>query len=401
MTRLKRVLLYLYAFSSFFQAQFLTINLHSFRLSIGRVLLLVFAIGLLLRIGRSIVIPDDYLYRFLVILFFYQFINIINGLRFGIGKWLFLTYLVAIYYVLGMTLKKIDKNADFFKKILVASNLGILIQVGIGLFEHFTGIYLWTSSAELFSTVIYFKNMKFPCAMQENPNDFAFLMIVGMLVSAILLLKTKSIITKVFLTCIMGCEVYLIYVAGSRGVLLGLILAIVYILSSEFFFKRNHTSKQIIITVLILTAFLMIFVLHFDKFIGELTSHLDFSGGNSVRKGLIVQGINSLLQTLGLGYGVHGIAAWHNHFIEILAEFGIIIFVLFLRFYYELFKRSKIVADRFPEERSICLLIRGFLLSLVFCFVSPASILNIEWYGFVVVMIIAFLSYYSKEVEII
>lgn len=387
MVNIKKYMLYLYAFVCFFQARFLTIETPGFQLSIGRICFLVFFLAMF--VGK-LRVPKDYLYVYLGIWFVYQVMNIINGVRFGFGNWMLLTYFVGIYLVLAITIKEVITDLKGYKTLLVCLNCGILIQAVIGLFEHFTGIYFWTSSKELFSTVIYYMNKKFPCAMQENPNDFAFLMMVGIVISLILINKSKSKFIKVLWTATIVCEVYLIYVAESRGVMLGLIMGAVYVILANFLNNKQHSKKQVLLVTVAITGLLLVGVLNLEKFITELSSHFDFSGGNTTRINLIAKGLESIFETFGLGYASHDVAAWHNHYIEILADFGIIIFIMLLRFYYLLFKRLKKVARNNSELNYVCLLIRGFLISLIIAVVSPASILRIEWFGAIIATIVAF-----------
>lgn len=137
-----------------------------------------------------------------------------------------------------------------------------------------------------------------------------------------------------------------------------------------------------------------------ELFKGRLQFNFSSGGSEKTRILLLIDSFKAFLESCGIGIGWHG-TAWHNYVAEILAESGIVIFVCYIGYWVSLFKGMNITrkygCDR--EERIISLVFSGMMGGMLFAFIGPASILNIEWVGVIFGAIMLFISITNSRIK--
>lgn len=391
---MRNKIIYIYIFSSFFLAQFLTLDVGPVKLSLARGSLILLLLIFILDTFKSnkIRLYKNYSYNFILLWFFYTLLNVAFGLQYSFTGWLKLLYLVGIYSFSTIIFTRYIKDLKTIEKIFYFIQIGIFIQMAIGIYEHYTGVYHWTSYAELFTTHPYFQRMRYPTAMQNNPNDFALLMYIGTFISIACGRLYSNKIMKFLSYSLVIISIYLIYISDSRSILLALIISFIYMFVNESSIsKKNRIFLNI--TLIILGIFFTYF--NIDRILFFINTKLRFSmdaGSEQVRMGHLIDAMKYLFNSFGFGIGAHGIIPWHNFWVEILTESGIIIFIGFLVFYSKLFiNMNKASNDNDNIKTSI---IAKSIASILFGFVvaslGPASILNIEWVGIIFAVFITF-----------
>lgn len=151
-------------------------------------------------------------------------------------------------------------------------------------------------------------------------------------------------------------SVFFILKNGSRGGFISIIVMI----ATYFMLKPKNISWIIAIVVLLFIVF-YVFTRYGDQFV-YLSSRV--SGGNLIEGGerLIVweYTLKRFISTYGFGVGIGGmedamqgvasdIKIPHNIFLEILLQFGIVFFLIFVVFLINLFRRAKKIND-FPTK---------------------------------------------------
>ena len=401
-----RMLIYLFGFTCFFQAQILKVQIGGIEVAFNRILILLLLGDFLLSVLKSkkISVTRGYYYKFVLVWIAWQGVNFFQGSTRNFSGWIKLTWLILIYLTCAFSFKKYLDDKEKFIKLLVCFQLGILIQLIIGFFEHMTGIYYWTGYKETFTTVAYYINKKFPCAIQNNPNDFAVLMFIGVFLSTALIKIYKNKFMKLLSAFIIIGGVYLILISDSRSTLLGLVFGCVYIVYFLLKSLKSLSKSMTVLIILILITGIGFVYLRGDIFIelfkGRLQFNFSSGGSEKTRILLLIDSFKAFLESCGIGIGWHG-TAWHNYVAEILAESGIVIFVCYIGYWVSLFKGMNITrkygCDR--EERIISLVFSGMMGGMLFAFIGPASILNIEWVGVIFGAIMLFISITNSRIK--
>lgn len=230
--------------------------------------------------------------------------------------------------------------------VLKALNLGLLMQCFLGYYEFFSGNYLFLKQE---SVDIYLsRNLHYPVAMMGNPNDFSTGMFFGIVACLYLYyIKENRLLRRVFyLTCV---SVYIVVIAlsNAKACLGGAIACILF-----FLYKKGGKSGRIL-------AFASIFaVLVIPSINSYIFSRIDLTyfrtkgESFSIRVNLIRNGFYFLVRTLGLGVGNGQIEYWmktsaryntgnilnmHNWWMEILSGYGLIIFMGYMFFFFNLY----------------------------------------------------------------
>lgn len=392
-----RVLIYIFACTCFLQAQVLKVNIWGLQVAVNRIFIVLFLIAFLFVMlnKHKITIPQEYCYRFIMIWIVWQAVNFAQGCIRNLSGWLKLTWLIMIYMACAFFFQKNIRKKGELYKLFGFLQIGIFIQLLIGLFEHITGIYYWTSYKGLYTTAVYYINKKYPCAMQTNPNDFALLMFFGVFISLAFIKIYHNRMMKLMSLFLILAGIYLIIISDSRSSLLGLIVGLVYV-----FFPHNRIKKMIPANKLLMVVLIVIVALGFvcfksvslvELFSGKLKFTISSGNSEQTRLSLIQNSIIALGKSFGFGIGWHGIA-WHNFLFEILAESGIIVFFCYIGFWISLFRGINRITKCSNDANEIIVskVFAGMIIGSMIAFIGPASVLNIEWVGAVVSSIMLF-----------
>jgi len=308
----------------------------------------------------------------------------------------------------------------YFKKIKDLKNLYILWMiilvsfVGIGLLEMFTGYRLQSSG--YFGT-IWANKMIWPTAVFHNTNDFASFLVLSIPFIWVWLKYGKGKILKWSTGIILfTCVFFLLIKTSSRLNFFAVCLEIIFI----FFYLLNINKK---IKIIIILGFILILIFTIypqffsnpSNFFKNLLTYQNYSSSIASRGNIIKNSLYSLVDSFGFGVGagnieyyiarfakypiIGGILIPHNWWIEILADYGILIFIGYLLFYfnliYSLWKIWYKINKR--QEKMICeaLLIAlvGFLLSSI----GPSSMIQLKYHWVFFGFALAFLNYYRLK----
>lgn len=390
-----KIIIYIFCFVSFFQAMFLRVHIFNFELSVNRAILCLFLSLFCVEIMKKQLkmhIPNIFSYKFLFFWLFYAialFPIAVTGA--GISGWIKLVYLVLLYWLPCVFLSNYVYKLEDFINILYCFQSGIFIQAILGCYEHQTLDYhfLEDDVKYIFITVPGIVNKRLPCAMQGNPNDFAILMAIGVFISIACVKLSKNFWIRILHCLITGFYVYMIAVSDSRSGMLYLVLGMCYRFVSEIHWQTKAKTLRILLGIFVL-AFLFIFF-HYDDLISSISLFLDMRGSSDQKRlGIYLSGIKKLAKTFGLGTGYY-IEALHCFWVEILCDFGVIIFAAFLMFYLRMILKMRKITkgnDKAAAAAATCFcqILIGFFLGSF----GPASTLGIEWMGVIFAVMVVF-----------
>lgn len=278
--------------------------------------------------------------------------------------------------------------------------IGIFIQSMIGWYETLTMNYHFVTGLpeNMYAYERHFFGLKLymPIAMAGNPNDFASILFVGIILGYILINVAQDNLKKCLLTMLNLSFFVQVIITTSRAALLGILISVGVIA----FIRSTNRGKGILCIGFVMCCVVVIMSMANGMF---LLNFSNVNGSDSVRLNLIKNGIIFWVRTFGFGVGAGQINAWmksdakyyvsfytdmHNWWVEILVAFGIVIFILYMIFYLRLFfdmhknyvtakERKTISDDRFHEYFSlgICALMIGY----VICGISASSNINSEY----------------------
>lgn len=392
-------LAYVQAFVVFFGAQFATIPFLGYKISLFRVMLAAMLIVLLfwLMFGQDrsrLCLLKARLFVLIlpIALFLYTLVSFLWARNNSVDGWMKLLYFVFSYSLSSVCYLIFLRSRAEFAVMIAIMCVGAGVQAVIGTFEHLTGVYYFTSYADLFTTHPYFMKMRFPAAMQTNPNDFALLMFFGLHFTAFSWKLSKNSLLRVILSSLLLVEGYLIYAAGARAVMIGVLVSILYVGFARIIISRRMRA----FAIFMLSFLILSYVLTNAGIQSRLQELADWSKkgtSEQIRLQLVKDGLRIFWESRGLGIGAIGVIAFHNFWIEILAVFGLPIFVLFLSKYVWCFQYLRRNGCR--ENQSLCnrfsLCITSVLVGFTFACLGPASCINIEWLGVVGALILSYI----------
>lgn len=260
------------------------------------------------------------------------------------SSWLKYVFFLFIGLITMFLFNNYFSDIEYIKRAFQALFFGISLQALIGWYEIISGKYLFGFEEGNYNIE---KALRIPIAMCGNSNDFATLMFLGIYVSYICFVCTRSKLLKILYFVVIINDVILLILTTSRSAIIGLLLSFVFIL---FLCRR----KKIVAIVAVFVS-----VLIFPQLVIFFMEHLHFNfanpGSESYRINLIKNGFIMLLNSfwfgvgagqteywlkIGMPYNTGGIMLLHNWWMEILSSYGVIIFVEYVIFYAKLFLSS-------------------------------------------------------------
>lgn len=276
----------------------------------------------------------------------------------------------------------------------------------LGVWEHLTWQHLPVSDfyLESRSYLLYL-----PTGVFNNPNDYATYLALSIPFAVGLVRYTKSIFIRLIGLATIVVAFYFIVIVGSRANILAVLLEIAFFV----LFMTNIKQKfKLIIIIIMCSAVVLFFLpgpvqLFFSKLGGELMSlggSAELSSGSvGIRINLIRNGLRFLYSSIGFGIGAGNIWYWmenfptfdtfgifsiHNWWLEILTNYGILIFFGYIAMYIGIMK-NLLHIWRKASNRKERMIAESLLLSLVgflFASISSSSIMafNPQWllFGF-------------------
>lgn len=289
----------------------------------------------------------------------------------------------------------------------------LLILMGLGLWNQITGQQLLDYSN---LDVPYYYEELFnhtPRATFCNQNDYATYLSLSIPFVITFIRYTKSIIVRLLGMIMLLLCLYLIVFTFSRANYIAVLLGFIFWF---LFLLRDITCKiKTIVFILIVIGILSFIVPTSFNSIKELIDYQmeysDDDGSLNTRLNLIKNSLFFLLNSFGIGIGAgnseyymehysiyytDGIINVHNWWIEILVEYGVIFFMAYLIFYFNLFtnlyrihKWSKNIT-----EKKICESLLVGLVIFLLASISSSSIMNFTSQWLMFSFCLAFLNYY-------
>lgn len=308
------------------------------------------------------------------------------------------------------------EEKDF--KIVFNTMQGAIIFVGlIGWYEVFTKDYNFIPMTPENIHAFVDAPSRVPIALSGNPNDFALVVLFGIFIGFICFKINSTLLGKAVSLYAIASAGGLLMFTESRANLLGLILGL-----GLFVLLIFHDKKRTFLIILLGIAGFAVFATtsYYSLVLEKISSIMQFNfnaaefNSESVRINLIINGLYFIIKTCWIGTGAGNIEYWmehdtyvntngyvniHNWWVEILASFGALIFILYLVFYVCLFrnllKKFRTTKDPFIKNVSLGLLccMASFLIGSI----SSSSNMKTEWLFLFWAVIIAFEGYESAR----
>lgn len=307
------------------------------------------------------------------------------------------------------------KEKDFID-ILKCVQLVMVIHNFLGWYEVVTHKYLFATEERV--TVFRNAGKYYPVSTMTNQNDFIMVLIFGICLSILFLVTSKKCYFKIFNFLLLLSNIVLGILTDSRLGIVGIVIALtcfaVFLLPRKY--KRHILGAGIVLAALSIIVFPHLY-LKIPEVLADIEG-LDFTNpstnSDAVRLNLIKNGLVYLKETYGFGvgtgnadywlqmepvYNVRGFTNMHNWWAEILTNFGIIIFLLYIAFFfsllYSLYRKYKISSSFYMKMISIVMV--AFMVAFIITSMSSSSNWGKEWLWILWAFIIAFQGSSSKN----
>jgi teichuronic acid biosynthesis protein TuaE len=290
--------------------------------------------------------------------------------------------------------------------------------ITIGLIETLTDQHLSTSVVNTYTQAY---KIGMPSAVFWNPNDFATYLSLFMPFALGLVRFGRGVLPKIVGCLLYGAGFYLIIVTESRANVLAVFLGLLV------FFKLCYSQKQqkknrlvfIMFSFILLTLVCLIyfqpelpFVIRtkrvFDQIFQIPRQFGENRGSVYVRVHLILYGLQELRNHYFLGVGVGnaeahlapyaanlgGVLNLHNWWVEVLVNYGVIVFWSYLLFYLGLLKEMVgVLRWGSPNLKGIAEPLLISLVSFSVACIGPSSLIHQRYLWFLFAFAVAVLNY--------
>lgn len=388
------IIVIIYAMS-LFSASILTLEVAGFKLSPYRLLILLYTfICVLEQRSRYFNAFDKKYVYFMLIWLIYGIISI--GWVINISDWVTGIYFMFSAFALTYLSCSYINTRDAMVNCCKSFSLFVGIHNVIGYYEMLTRDYHWIQAG---STSYFLSSIRTPNAVPVsvfyNHNDYACVLVIGIVFSIIAFKFSKSKLTRALYMAIAISSLYQIVRTLSRGSMLAVI-----VIFAVYYALGIKKTRNMLITIALIVIGAVIFTF---SGAGEIVSsfldkYLNFSLENKseiARLKLLENGFDTLVSTLGFGAGAGNLAnantlygsynlkggSVHFWFAEVLFTYGIIIFVIYVTLYITLISKYMGFvrkASTTNEDRFICRIFVAYLIGFIIGSLSPSGILKIE-----------------------
>jgi teichuronic acid biosynthesis protein TuaE len=416
----ERKLLYLTLALSFFGSAFLSFSMGSFHLFPGRLALLVLLGFLVLRITSIGIVPLHIKAQvlFLGLWFLFAIVSMIWAPDLALALH-YLTFLFFGMAVIFAMVSYIDDPAglDTVHRIWV---FVFAVVVLIGFWEHLTGNHLDTSGLYQFEnpypeSANYVRLTYMPTGPFRNPNDLGLFFGLSFPLAFVRALRIKASLRRNAAFLLLAASLFVLIKTESRANYLAVGMGFMFWF---IFLGREVNKKKALAGVGALILAISIILPGWITWAstvwnGQMKPLAHIWETDQVRRNLILFGLKSVETTMGIGLGAGGVEPFmsqytdmtgevtnlHNWWLEILADFGIPIFVGYVIFYigllislYRIYRNSSS-----PQMKMIA---EGLLMGWVGFFIgsiSSSSIVALLPHWMFVGFILCAVNVYRKE----
>lgn len=323
--------------------------------------------------------------------------------------WLHGEYFIGVGMVCILFFDMAGLKVKDFIFVLEGAMIALIVHNLLGWYEVVTHVYLFVPAERL--SVMKDSQKYYPVTMMLNQNDLVLVLIFGVCLSFYFIICARSYWMKAVSVLLLVSNAGLAVATDSRAGLAGLAIAIFVL--GMFTCSRRQKVGGVFLVILAVAVFIFLKPAIVLDLVGRRQGTEWFGAGDAVtdsdavRVNLIRNGLLFLRETFGVGVGtgnteywmentpvyyVRGFTNMHNWWIEILTNFGLVMFVLYLVFYcylfYSLYKRLKNEKDR--NCRIICLVFMAFMAAFIVASISSSSNWGKEWLWVLWALIIAF-----------
>ena len=404
---------YLVVLTGFFGVALFTIDLGLFSLFPYRILLvflwLLLGIKVLNRGGKIFLVQRQI--QWYLVFFCFWFGYAVISLAWAPSKSMAIRYIIFLF----MGISVIFFSTYYFREKKDLQKLYLLwigafiILLFLGFWEHLTGYHL--SVSKLYGETRLMSKF-IPTSVFNNQNDYATFLALSIPFSIALVRYKKNLWLYL---CGIGISIsafYLIVITGSRSNILAVLFELVFILLFLLNFKRKIKT---IIAMGVCIILLFIFLPgpaqgFFSQIGGELNSIVSQTkietGSMGTRINLARNGLSLLYSTAGFGVGAGNAEYYmvtnpHNWWLEILVDYGIIVFVGYIIFYigiiqnlWKVYRKKQTV-----KEKMICEALLVSLVGFFFASISSSSIMAFKPQWLLFAFALTYLNYFRNREE--
>lgn len=404
--------------SVFLGSEFLAISTPVFQVTIYRILAILVIPSLLFMVwqnNRAVAINrHKYSMIFIGALVFWWlwgFVSVIwsvNTVGWIRGMFL-LTIGISSVLALFFGVKKLSVWEILLKGIwLMMTGLAFL-----GLFEILTNTYLFAdvSVIDKYETFASQPLTRIPVTVFSNQNDYATMLLAYFTINIILFVKSSHLSKRVFLISMSVLTSLLIFQTSSRLSLLMLILFI--LLFGLLHFKIHLIKVQLGVAVAAVGGLAILLIMFQPGPLNNLEQLLVLDpnqtvSGDIARVNMGRIAMNFIGETFGLGVGAGNTQIWmelfsqlpinhvynlHNWWLEILAGYGIFVFIAYVAGYllsiFRLFQIRRQLNRRYYYVTNALI---TFMIIFIFASITSANNMLIEWHWVFFGMIISYIS---------
>ena len=402
---------YLMIFLSFLGSSISFVNIAGISLIPYRILLILLIVFFIYEryfsLSIYLKVKEYFLFFIIWIVYSLLFLNLsidqVNGIR-------YISYLF-IYFLLLICFVNYIKNIQQIKTVFNIWILFLVITIVVAIWEINTGQHLsvsrYNKSPELIDNI--------PTTFYTNPNDYATFLSISFPFLLFFIGYSKKIYLKLFFLLISFIIAFLILFTGSRANIISISIAFIL-----YFILSNRKFR--IKTFIVLAFIMLISAIYFQDIFNNMYVMLNTNlvslfnpaersadGSNIIRMNLIYNSIDFLSQTYGFGVGAGNAEAWmgkyaiydtrgitnpHNWWIEILVDYGLLIFVFYIIIYMRLVYQLFVVFLRSKDanQKEIAKVLLVSLLTFVFACISSSSVMAFMPQWILLIMSISFIN---------
>lgn len=287
----------------------------------------------------------------------------------------------------------LDKNFEVIKDIIKGVKISVLINILIAMWEIITNSHVIGLSED------YIRRFYgIPLTFFANANDLSVVLvsyIVILLIDICMKKNEKNSKGNMFFTIILILATYFIVLKTKSmiGICAVPCIILLTVLFKKYYYKKNKYFFLLIILIMGLTIYLGIGdTINLQEY-STIQSRIDIWGPT------LAQFIN--YYGIGIGPGqneVIGLGQVHSILIEILSEYGIVIFSIFIGIYFKWIQHTKKLAINSLENNILFFVILSYSLILLMLSISTSSMTKLYPVWGCIAICFAFIKKYEKKI---
>lgn len=385
-----RVLIYIALFSASFNTSILSISVFGFQLCVFR-LILLFLIPIALFFKRKELFKIDKSIRYYIGFMFvwccYAFLTILWVE--DKSSWIQTLYFLGLGFISIYIFSKYIINKNYIYNCFLAFSFSSVVHIIFGINEYLFNNYYFIMQEYLEK----YSYNNWPVSTFVNTNNYAFFLGLSLCVFLFIIKASKNIYLRVLYVMVSVLAFFLICATSSRAVLLALMIGGLFLVFNKYVF----VNKRKLFNTLLVTGVFMILLTIIISSIIAFTNMDKFQNpiqSTSIRMNLTFNSFYFTIKSYFLGVGAGNfeyhiinnavfntstIINAHNWWLEILSEYGVVIFlgyVLFISLIYIMTQR-KFRINNFIQSFQFAMTL--FVVVFSIGCISPSSILEMEW----------------------